>query len=142
MHKLEKGMTPARTSTLLSILCFAGALGATAIASPALAHHSFAVYDHTKKVTLEGTVKDWVFANPHSSLTLVVMENGAPVEYLIEGASVNTLIRMGGWSPATFKPGDKITVVMNPMRNSTTAGAFIRATLPDGKVINGGQQAN
>ena len=100
MHKLEKGMTPARTSTLLSILCFAGALGATAIASPALAHHSFAVYDHTKKVTLEGTVKDWVFANPHSSLTLVVMENGAPVEYLIEGASVNTLIRMGGWSPA------------------------------------------
>src|ERR1700757_1941511 len=108
MRNLEKGMTP-RTSTLLSTLSFAGALGLMAIATPALAHHSFAVYDHTKKVTVEGTVKDWVFANPHSSLTLVVMENGAPVEYLIEGASVNTLIRMGGWSPATFKPGDKVT---------------------------------
>jgi hypothetical protein len=107
-----------------------------------LAHHSFAIYDHAKRVTLEGTVKDWVFANPHSSLELVVMENGQPVTYLVTGASVNTLVRMGPWGPNTFKPGDKISVVMNPNRDGSPGGSFIRATLPDGKVLNAGQQAN
>ena len=141
MLELEKGMTPKRTSSVLAILSMAGALSAVTVA-PASAHHSFAIYDHTKRVTLEGTVKDWVFANPHSSLELIVMENGQTLTYLVTGASVNTLIRMGGWGPNTFKPGDKVSVVMNPNRDGSTGGSFIRATLPDGKVISGGQQTN
>ena len=135
-------MIPKRTSSTLAILSMVGALGVMASAFPASAHHSFAIYDHTKRVTLEGTVKDWVFANPHSSLELVVMENNQPVTYLLTGASVNTLIRMGGWGPNTFKPGDKVSVVMNPNRDGSAGGSFIRATLPDGKVVSGGQQTN
>jgi hypothetical protein len=122
----------------LTTLYLAGSLGMIAIAPSALAHHSFAMYDRTKTVTLEGIVKKWTFANPHSQLLLVVTEDGAPNEYDIEGASVNTLIRIG-WGPTVFKPGDKVTVLMNPVRDGSKAGAFIRATLPDGRTLSAGQ---
>lgn len=124
---------------IASTLLAAAALGA--IAAPAFAHHSFAMYDRTKVLTLSGTVKDWQFANPHSELTLVVMENGAPTEYLVEGSSVNTLIRIG-WGSKTFAPGDKVTVVMNPLRDGSKAGAFLRATLANGKTLSAGSQPN
>lgn len=107
----------------------------------ALAHHSFAQFDKTKSVTLEGTVKEWQFANPHTWLQMMVVENGAPQEYSIEGSSVNALARRG-WSPKTFKPGDKITVVVNPMRDGTRGGAFVRATLSDGRVLSSSQTPN
>lgn len=117
------------------------AVAVSSVSTPALAHHSFAMYDRTKVVTLSGTVKSWQFANPHSVLTLDVVENGAPVEYTIEGASVNTLIRIG-WGPSTFKAGENVTVVMNPMRDGTKVGAFLRATLANGKTLSAGSQTN
>jgi hypothetical protein len=130
-----------RTKTWLAALYIAGSFGVIAGAPPASAHHSFAMYDRTRTVTVEGTVKDWQFANPHSELVMVVMENGEPTEYNVEGASVNTLIRIG-WGPHTFKPGDKVTVLMNPLRDGTRKGAFIKATLPDGRSLSAGQTPN
>jgi hypothetical protein len=119
-------------------LAATGLLGVLAAVSPAAAHHSFAMYDRGRTVTLQGVVKDWQFANPHSELTLVVAENDKTAEYKIESASVNVLVRIG-WSPKTFKPGDKVTVVMNPLRDGTNAGAFLRATLADGRSLSAGQ---
>ena len=130
-------MKDIRAMPVPAALCFAVALGA--ISAPAFAHHSFAMYDKAKTVTISGAVKDWTFANPHSELIVDVMENGAPVEYTVEGSSVNVLIRIG-WSPKSFHPGDKVTVVMNPMRDGTKAGSFLRATLENGKVISAGSQ--
>src|SRR5258706_7986030 len=71
-------------------------------AEPASAHHSFAGFDLSRKVSVTGTVKEWQFTNPHSWLQLIVMEGGQPVEYGIEGASVSTLVRRG-WTTKTFK---------------------------------------
>ena len=110
-------------------------------AIPVLAHHSFAMFDRTKNVQLEGTVKDWQFTNPHSWLQLLVLENGNPVEYGIEGSSVNTLLRIG-WGLKTFKPGDKVSVVINPLRDGRKGGAFVKATLPDGRILSSGQTPN
>jgi hypothetical protein len=120
------------------LLGLAVALGA--VAGPALAHHSFAMYDNSKKATISGTVRDWVFANPHSVLVVEVIENGAATAYTVEGSSVSALVRRG-WSSKSFHPGDKVTVVMNPMRDGTKAGSFLRATLPNGKVLSAGSQA-
>ncbi|MDB5458326.1 MAG: hypothetical protein JWO72_67 [Caulobacteraceae bacterium] len=120
------------------LLPLASALCVTAGAAPASAHHSYAMFDRTKAVTLEGTVKEWQFTNPHSWLQLIVLENGTPIEYGVEGASVNTLIRIG-WGPKTFKAGDKVTIVMNPLRDGTKGGAFVKATLPSGKTLSAGQ---
>jgi hypothetical protein len=109
--------------------------------APAFAHHSFAMYDRSKVVTVAGTVKTWQFANPHSTLIVDTIENGAPVEYTVEGSSVNTLIRIG-WGAKTFEPGDKVTVVMNPQRANPQFGAFLRATLANGKTLSAGSQVN
>jgi hypothetical protein len=127
-----------RSLLLLSGLSVCGALAGIPAAS---AHHSFAMFDRTKDVKLDGTVKEWQFTNPHSWLQLAVVENGNPVEYGIEGSSVNTLLRIG-WGPKTFKPGDKISVIINPLRDGTKGGAFVKATLPDGRIISSGQTPN
>jgi hypothetical protein len=114
------------------ILMFASA--ALIVAPQALAHHSYAMFDLKQNVALVGTVKEWQFTNPHSYLQLVVLENGAPVEYTIESGSPNTLVRMG-WSRQSFKPGDKITISINPLRDGSKGGRMIQATLPDGKIL-------
>ena len=54
---------------------------------------------------------------------------------------MNTLLRIG-WGPKTFKPGDKISVIINPLRDGTKAGAFVKATLPDGRILSSGQTPN
>jgi hypothetical protein len=122
----------------LAALVGLGVVASTPIAS---AHHSFAMFDRSRTVTVQGSVKEWQFTNPHSWLQLMVVENGAPVEYSIEGSSVNTLLRIG-WGPHTFKAGDKITVVINPLRNGSKGGAFLKATLPDGRILSSGQTPN
>ncbi|MDB5974498.1 MAG: hypothetical protein JWR07_1258 [Nevskia sp.] len=111
------------------------AAGAMLLATaPASAHHSFAMFDPQHPVQVEGTVKSWEFTNPHSWLVLMVMRDGTPVEYNIEGASVNTLIRQG-FGPHTFAPGDKITVVISPLKSGADGGAFVKAIKADGTTL-------
>jgi hypothetical protein len=117
------------------LLLRAALLGASfAAALPASAHHSFAMFDPQHPVQLEGTVKSWEFTNPHSWLVLLVNRDGSPIEYNIEGASVNTLVRQG-FGPHTFVPGDKITVVISPLKSGADGGAFVKATKADGTTL-------
>ena len=104
------------------------------VAASAAAHHSFAMFDPQHPVQLEGTVKSWEFTNPHSWLVLLVMKGDTPIEYNIEGASVNTLIRQG-FGPHTFLPGDKLTVTINPLKAGGNGGAFVKAVKADGTVL-------
>jgi hypothetical protein len=123
-------------------LAVAGAVTLTATFSTgAWAHHSFAGYDKSRKVTVQGTVKQWQFTNPHSWLQLFAVENGRQVEYSIEGASVNTLIRRG-WNRTTFKAGDKVTISMYPAVDGKKGGALLSATFADGKTISSGITPN
>lgn len=108
---------------------------AVAGTGPASAHHSFAMFDKDRPLELQGTVKTWEFTNPHSWLVLEVMQGDAPVEYSIEGSSVNTLVRRG-WGPKTFQPGEKVIVIISPLKNGARGGAFVKATLPDGTVVS------
>jgi hypothetical protein len=100
---------------------------AACAAAPALAHHSFAMFDTKKELTLSGTVKEFQWTNPHSWLQLNVPRGASSVEYSIELGSPNTMSRKG-WRRSTFKPGDKVTVVINPMRDGSPGGAFVSAT--------------
>jgi Family of unknown function (DUF6152) len=104
------------------------------VAASASAHHSFAMFDPQHPVQIEGTVKSWEFTNPHSWLVLLVMKDGVPIEYNIEGASVNTLIRQG-FGPHTFLRGDKLTVTINPLKAGGNGGAFVKAVKADGTVL-------
>ncbi|HXA40549.1 MAG TPA: DUF6152 family protein [Phenylobacterium sp.] len=103
-------------------------------ASAASAHHSFAMFDKEHPVELQGTVKSWEFTNPHSWLVMVVMKNGRPTEINVEGASVLTLVRQG-FGLNTFAPGEKLDLVISPLKNGGPGGAFVKATKSDGTVL-------
>ena len=116
---------------------FAGAvLGAVALAAaPAQAHHSFAMFDMTKEVTVSGTVKQFQWTNPHAYIQLIAKdEQGRDVEWSMEmGAPMYLYAR--GWRPSSLKAGMDIAVTLNPLRNGKPGGVVRDVTGPDGKPI-------
>jgi hypothetical protein len=112
-----------------------GLTAALLVSAPALAHHSFAMFDRQKEVTLKGTVKEFQWTNPHSFIEIEVAdEKGVITPYSVEMNSPNNLTRQG-WKSTSLKPGDKVTVLMNPLRDGSKGGLFVSVMLPDGKVL-------
>lgn len=117
------------------LLAFALAAVAT-LAGSALAHHSAAMFDFSKTVTVQGTVKEFQYTNPHSWLQVVVVApDGKSVEWGFETEGPSTLLR-AGIKAKTFQPGEHVTIVANPMRDGRPAGSWISATKADGTVYN------
>ena len=119
----------------LKILSLA-ALAAAAFAGPAPAHHSFAMFDAEKTVTLQGTVKEFEWVNPHSWLRVMVNDDktGKPVLWAIELSSPGRLVTMGMHADS-MKAGDVVSVTIHPMKDGARGGQFIQAVLPGGKQI-------
>jgi hypothetical protein len=113
------------------------AIGLAVFAVPALAHHSFAMFDAEKTIELQGTVKEFQWTNPHSWLEVVVERDGKASTWALEMSSPSTLAR-DGWKPKTVVQGDKVTVTMHPMKDGSPAGQFISIKLPNGKVLGEG----
>ncbi len=111
-------------------------LPAIVIALPALAHHSGAMFDNDKSMTLVGTVKSFQWTNPHCWIQVLVPGDSGPVEWSVEMGSPSLLFR-GGWKPRSLHAGEKITVVIHPMRDGTSGGLFVSATDADGKPLGG-----
>ena len=110
------------------------AAGAFLAASTVNAHNSGAMFDDAKVMELTGTVKEMQWTNPHIWIQVIVEDKGAKTEWSIEGGSPNSLSR-NGWRSTTFKPGDVVTVKINPMKDGTPAGGFVGAKFADGKTI-------
>jgi hypothetical protein len=95
---------------------------------PAGAHHSGAMYDREKDITLEGTVKEWQWTNPHVYLQVLVTDsNGLTTEWSIEGGALTNMKR-AGWERTAFKFGDKVSVVFHPLKSGAAGGTVIDAT--------------
>ena len=110
-------------------------VGAMIIGQAAFAHHSPIVFDRTHKVTLEGTVTEFRWGNPHSWIHLDVTDDkGAVANWGIEMNPASTLAR-DGWRASTLKPGDTVTVVVYPLRNNEKGGQYVSITLPDGREL-------
>ena len=111
-----------------------GVLLFTSVA-PALAHHSPAAFDRTKEVKLVGTVKEFRWQNPHTWIEVLVPdEKGKDVLWGVELTSPTYLIR-AGWKSNIIKPGDKVTVIVNPVRTGEPAGIFLKLILADGREL-------
>jgi hypothetical protein len=118
----------------IRMLSLAG-LAASLLAAPAFAHHSFAMFDATKNLTLQGTVKGFEWTNPHMWLYVMVQQaSGAPVEYPLEMMGVQGAAKLG-WKPNSVKPGDKVTFEFHPLRDGHPGGQLIGVVLPDGKKL-------
>jgi len=126
------------------------ALAVAALATPALAHHSFAMFDTDKMFIWEGTVEKFEWSNPHVHLNVVVPDNAKDPRTVghwdLEGASPSIMGRQG-WSRLTYKRGDKVVAVGQPLRDGTKGGS-IWYVVKNGKRLyedvnrNGGPGAN
>lgn len=107
-------------------------LMAVLFAGPALAHHSFAMFDADKTMELTGTVKEFQWTNPHSWLQVMVTdEKGTTAEWSLEMGAPGGLAR-SGWRPKTVVPGDKVTVSIHPLKDGSAGGQLLTVVLPNG----------
>lgn len=130
--------------TRFSLLAAGTAATLLAVALPALAHHSFAMFDNSN-VTLVGTVRSYEWTNPHTWLWLYVTQvDGKTVDdpsgsqiWGLEGTGPGELARQGR-SKEDFKAGDKVTVTIRPLKDGRHGGSLGRVVFADGRVIAGG----
>ena len=113
-------------------------LGAAVVAMPAAAHHSFAMFDQKQIVTLQGKVHEFQWTNPHAFLEI---DDNKGTRWSLELNSPNNLKRQG-WSRSAVKPGDAVTVRMNPLRDGQHGGLFLDLKFADGKVLDSGLPKN
>jgi hypothetical protein len=112
--------------------CTLIAIAAMLTASSAFAHHSFAMFDQSKIVPLQGTIKDFRWTNPHVFIQLLVKaDDGSDQEWSIEMTSPEHLARVG-WRPGTLKPGDKVILNIHPMHDGVKGGQYVSGTGPNG----------
>ena len=99
------------------------------------AHHSSASYDVGKRVTLKGTVKEWVYSNPHCFLILEVKNDAGETVVWTNETQAPSVIFTAGYRRDSFKFGDKVTITIEPYKDGQPFGRILGATLADGKVL-------
>jgi hypothetical protein len=111
---------------------------AAAVAAPAFAHHSFAMFDADKTITVTGTVKEVEWTNPHVWVRVMVLDQATAkqVQWGFELGPPAQQIRRG-WKADSLKPGDKFTLKMHPLKDGSRGGQLVEATLPDGRTVGG-----
>ena len=114
---------------------FAAAVASLFIA-PLAAHHSPVMFDMAKTQTLEGTVVEFAWTNPHSSIQLDVQTPAGVERWGVEMGSPNSMVK-AGWKSNIIKAGDKVTVAVHPLKSGEHGGIFMNITLPDGRKLGG-----
>ena len=116
-----------QTTCLASLATFAGV---------ASAHHSGAMFDSSKTQVLNGTITEFKWENPHSSIKIEVPgADGKPVVWAIEMNPPQNLVR-DGWKRTTIKSGDKVAITVRPLRSGLPGGSYVSIKLADGTVLN------
>jgi hypothetical protein len=107
------------------------------MAGPLGAHHSPVMFDRSVRKTLVGKVVEFAWMNPHSSIQLdVPTSNGGTERWGVEMGSPNSMAK-SGWKSTLLKPGDTVTVVVNPLKSGEPGGIFVSITLADGRTLGG-----
>jgi Family of unknown function (DUF6152) len=122
---------PESKPTTRLLLCALASLAAAA----AHAHHTGAMFDRSRKLSIAGTVRTLEWNNPHIWLWLVVPVEKAAAIYAFEGASIGEMTRRNGWHKNTVKPGDKVTVDYAPFHDGKSGGYILRVTLANGATL-------
>jgi hypothetical protein len=119
-----------KMTSLLLVVC-----GAALIGGAASAHHSFAMFEHDKTVTLDATVESVEWSNPHIWVNLMTnAQDGGPEKWGIEAGATNTMLRFG-WKRNTLKPGDKVTAIVHPMKDGSHSGSLVKLITSTGQEL-------
>ena len=110
--------------------------GVLLAAGPLLAHHGAASFDAGKQLTLKGTVTSWTWSNPHCFLRFDAEdESGAVRSWMVETQNPTDMSRRG-WARTSFKPGDEVTVAVEPLKNGTPVGRILSVVLASGQTLS------
>jgi hypothetical protein len=108
-------------------------IGLAMFAVPGIAHHSGAMFEKVKTITVEGVVKQFQYTNPHSWLLVDVKnKDGSVTTWGFEAEGPSTLQR-AGIRPSDFAVGTKLKITGHPMRDGSPAAAWVDAVRADGK---------
>jgi hypothetical protein len=121
--------SPIKSRAILALVA------ATLAAGPALAHHAFNMYDNAKYTPLTGTVKTWTWKNPHAMIDFVVDKPGGGTELWSVECSSPNIIGRKGWSMDSIKVGDKMPIVVHPMKDGSLYALMVKATTPRGETL-------
>ena len=119
-----------RTALLLALVAIAPA--------PLLAHHGSASFDTSKKVTLTGTVTEWIWANPHCFLKIDAKDDAGEVRNWSLETQNPVGMTQRGWSRSAFTTGDRVTVVIEAVKNGAPVGRIVSVKLPNGTTLEAG----
>jgi hypothetical protein len=104
----------------------------------AFAHHSFAMFDQTKQITLSGNVTVFEWTNPHAYIEIDVPDDKGNMKHWSVELGSPSILMQSGWKYKDLKHGDKITVKISPLKDGKPGGLLVQATLPDGRVLGNG----
>jgi Family of unknown function (DUF6152) len=125
---------PGRSMAALCGAALVIAGGLAAAVQPLAAHHAMVMYDRLRTMTLVGTVVEFQWTNPHVFVLVKgsVEVDEEPAIWRLETTSPSNLIRLGGWSATALKPGDRVSITINPHREGREKNArLVRVTLID-----------
>jgi len=107
------------------------------VSVPLFAHHGSAAIDTSKKLALKGIVTEWFWANPHCFLKFDVKDDkGKVVHWAAETSNPSDMVNLG-WSSQSFKPGDEVTVTVEPVKNGLPIGRVDQVQLANGQILKG-----
>ncbi len=116
--------------SLRSMISFAALCGLAIGITSVAAHHSTTMFDHSKTLTINGTVMELRWVNPHVSLsvdgTIKEKETDGQAVWLMEMTSPGNLVRAGGWRRDAVKPGERVEVVFSPLRDDEKKGGALK----------------
>jgi hypothetical protein len=116
-----------RTSAVIATLCI--------VCVPAFGHHGNSAYDEKHPVTLKGVVTEFAFVNPHTQIYFDVKnDKGEVVHWACESLGPG-ILAMLGWTSKTLKPGDEITVTLDPAKSGNPVGYLRKIVLADGTAL-------
>jgi hypothetical protein len=121
---------------MTTIQQFALAIALLAWPTAAVAHHSYAMFDQTRKVTVQGTIRSLEWANPHVWVWVDVADDkGGSAPYAFETNAPSELSRFFGWTRRSLAAGDRVTIDYSPLKSGRNGGALRTITVADGRVL-------
>jgi len=123
------------TRTINHLVKVATAALVLGVGLPAAAHHSFAIFEHSKTLTLKGTVQSFQWTNPHGYIDLEVADGPPGIDrYTLELTSIN-MLRRAGWKSSDVNVGDKVTAIVAPLMNGQHGGLLLELKMEDGRTL-------
>jgi hypothetical protein len=117
-------------------ILFAIISGLLIVAAPLFAHHGNSAYDMSKSVPVKATITKFEYSNPHTQVYYDVTDDKGNVEHWVAETTNPAMLNRVGWNKDTLKPGDQVTLFVNPNKVGAKVTFLQKVVLSDGKELS------